>query len=151
LLKPFDNARFERTLERARERVALGRNGRRARQTFVIKAAGQVSFDAASEIDSIEAADYYVSLLSEPERISCVAAWQNLSRSWTKVLSVEFTGRQSLSFRKYGAWTSTRPENTTFSSITAPGFGSAGVTARNSNPGSVSRKCARRVVQMWGL
>ncbi len=62
LLKPFDNARFERTLERAKERIALAKNAPQAKQTFVIKAAGQVSFVAASEIDWIEAADYYVSL-----------------------------------------------------------------------------------------
>jgi two-component system LytT family response regulator len=62
LLKPFDNARFDRTLERAKERIALGENGKKAKQTFVIKATGQVSFVAASEIDWIEAADYYVSL-----------------------------------------------------------------------------------------
>jgi two-component system, LytTR family, response regulator len=62
LLKPFNNARFERTLERAKERIALARNGQQAKQSFVIKAAGQVSFVAASEIDWIEAADYYVSL-----------------------------------------------------------------------------------------
>jgi two-component system, LytTR family, response regulator len=62
LLKPFDNARFERTLDRAKERVAFSKNGPQAKQSFVIKAAGQVSFVAASEIDWIEAADYYVSL-----------------------------------------------------------------------------------------
>lgn len=62
LLKPYDNARFERTLERAKERIALARNGRQAKRFFVIKATGQISFVAASEIDWIEAADYYVSL-----------------------------------------------------------------------------------------
>jgi two-component system, LytTR family, response regulator len=62
LLKPFDNARFERMLERAKERIALGKNGPQAKQTFVIKATGQVSFVAASEVDWIEASDYYVSL-----------------------------------------------------------------------------------------
>jgi two-component system LytT family response regulator len=62
LLKPFDNARFERTLERAKERVALAKNAPQAKQSFVIKAAGQVTFVAASEIDWIEAADYYASL-----------------------------------------------------------------------------------------
>lgn len=62
LLKPFDNARFERTLERAKERVASVNNGQKAKKSFVIKTAGQVSFVAASEIDWIEAADYYVSL-----------------------------------------------------------------------------------------
>jgi two-component system LytT family response regulator len=62
LLKPFDNARFERTLERAKERIAFAKNGQQEKQRFVIKAAGQVSFVAASEIDWIEATDYYVSL-----------------------------------------------------------------------------------------
>jgi two-component system LytT family response regulator len=62
LLKPFDNARFERTLERAKDRLAFAKNAQQAKQSFVIKAAGQVSFVAVSEIDWIEAADYYVSL-----------------------------------------------------------------------------------------
>jgi two-component system, LytTR family, response regulator len=62
LLKPFDNARFERTIERAKGRIALAKNGQQAKQSFVIKAAGQVLFVAVSEIDWIEAADYYVSL-----------------------------------------------------------------------------------------
>jgi len=62
LLKPFDNARFGRTLERVKESLALAGTAAPTRQSFVIKAAGQVSFVAASEIDWIEAADYYVSL-----------------------------------------------------------------------------------------
>jgi two-component system LytT family response regulator len=62
LLKPFDIARFERTLGRAKERIALGKNGQQAKQTFVIKATGQVSFITTSEIDWIEATNYYVSL-----------------------------------------------------------------------------------------
>lgn len=62
LLKPFDNARFERTLERAKERIASAKNGQQARLPFVIRTAGQVCFVSVSEIDWIEAADYYVSL-----------------------------------------------------------------------------------------
>jgi|SRR5579859_1147869 len=62
LLKPFDDARFERALERAKERIALAGNGQRTTWPFVIKTAGQICFVAASEIDWIEAADYYVSL-----------------------------------------------------------------------------------------
>lgn len=62
LLKPFDTARFERMLERAKERLAVARNAPQTRRSFVIKAAGQVSFVAASEIDWVEAADYYASL-----------------------------------------------------------------------------------------
>ena len=62
LLKPFDSARFERTLERAKERIALATSGERVNRPFIIKTAGQVCFVSVSEIDWIEAADYYVSL-----------------------------------------------------------------------------------------
>jgi two-component system LytT family response regulator len=51
LLKPIDNARFERSLERAKQRIALAKNGQLTKQSYVIKAAGQVSFVAVSEID----------------------------------------------------------------------------------------------------
>jgi two-component system LytT family response regulator len=57
LLKPFDNARFERALGRAKERIAHERTPTLER--FAIKSAGQVSFLKVSEIDWIEAADYY--------------------------------------------------------------------------------------------
>src|SRR5205085_9179402 len=59
LLKPFDNARFERTLGRAKERISHGRNSQPTHDKFVVKSAGQVSFLKISEIDWIEAADYY--------------------------------------------------------------------------------------------
>jgi two-component system LytT family response regulator len=59
LLKPFDNARFERVLERAKERIAQGRSAPRSRELLVVKSAGQVAFLKISEIDWIEAADYY--------------------------------------------------------------------------------------------
>jgi two-component system, LytTR family, response regulator len=62
LLKPFDNSRFERMLERAKVRLTLASNAPRAKETLVIKEAGQISFIAVSEIDWIEAADYYASL-----------------------------------------------------------------------------------------
>jgi two-component system LytT family response regulator len=62
LLKPFDNARFERALERAKQRIALGKDGPRKREHLVLKTAGQVSFVKLSEIDWIEAADYYAGL-----------------------------------------------------------------------------------------
>lgn len=58
LLKPFDNERFFRALGRAKEKVRSGRNATLA-QRFVIKETGQVWFIKASEIDWIEAADYY--------------------------------------------------------------------------------------------
>ena len=82
LLKPFDNARFELALGRAKQRIRLDRseNGRgengfgrqaagggekaRARrlERIVIKSAGEVCFIKVGEIDWIEAADYYACL-----------------------------------------------------------------------------------------
>jgi two-component system, LytTR family, response regulator len=60
LLKPFDNARFARALNRAKQRIAQGRPSRVER--LAIKNAGEVVFLKVAEIDWIEAADYYVSL-----------------------------------------------------------------------------------------
>lgn len=62
LLKPFDNARFHRALERAKERIASGRNSPQRGERLAIKSSGQVSFVRVSEIDWIEAADYYACL-----------------------------------------------------------------------------------------
>jgi two-component system LytT family response regulator len=59
LLKPFDNARFDRALGRAKARIAQGRNPPRTMTCFAVKSAGHVSFLKISEIDWIEAADYY--------------------------------------------------------------------------------------------
>jgi two-component system, LytTR family, response regulator len=61
LLKPFDTARFERALERAKQKIA-GINGIPKLQRLVIKSAGEVAFVNTSEIDWIEAADYYAAL-----------------------------------------------------------------------------------------
>lgn len=63
LLKPFDDARFRRALDRAK--TALEHGGRARPQTvsrLVIKESGQVSFVKVAEIDWIEAADYYACL-----------------------------------------------------------------------------------------
>ena len=60
LLKPFDNARFGRALERAKERIALGKDAPRAIERLAIKNTGEILFLKISEIDWIEAADYYV-------------------------------------------------------------------------------------------
>jgi two-component system LytT family response regulator len=64
LLKPFDNTRFERALDRAKQRLARGNNkGAPAQlERLAIKSVGQVSFVKVSEIDWIEAADYYACL-----------------------------------------------------------------------------------------
>src|SRR5271155_3068295 len=59
LLKPFDNTRFDRALERAKERIAQGRGSPRRRELLAVKSAGQVAFVKILEIDWIEAADYY--------------------------------------------------------------------------------------------
>jgi two-component system LytT family response regulator len=62
LLKPFDDARFCRALDRAKEKLAHRRHSARPLDRIVIKETGQVSFVKVSEIDWIEAADYYTCL-----------------------------------------------------------------------------------------
>ena len=65
LLKPFDNARFELALTRAKQRVreaSRGENGRRRVERIVVKGAGEVCFVKIADIDWIEAADYYACL-----------------------------------------------------------------------------------------
>jgi two-component system LytT family response regulator len=62
LLKPFDNARFERALHRAKQRIEQGKETPRKIERLAIKNAGQVLFQKIAEIDWIEAADYYVCL-----------------------------------------------------------------------------------------
>jgi two-component system LytT family response regulator len=59
LLKPFDDARFDLALGRAKERIAHEKSPLPTLERFVVKSAGQVSFLKISEIDWIEAADYY--------------------------------------------------------------------------------------------
>ena len=62
LLKPFDNARFDRALDRAKQSVARGKDSPRKLESIAIKSIGQISFVKISEIDWIEAADYYACL-----------------------------------------------------------------------------------------
>jgi two-component system, LytTR family, response regulator len=62
LLKPFDNARFDRTLGRAKERIAALGLAPRQLDRLAIKSAGQVVFVRIADIDWIEAADYYAAL-----------------------------------------------------------------------------------------
>jgi len=62
LLKPFDNARFERALNRAKVKIAHGENLPGKLDCFAIKSAGRIVFVKVSEIDWIEAADYYACL-----------------------------------------------------------------------------------------
>ena len=64
LLKPFDNARFELALARAKQR--LGGINRaeppRRLERVVVKSAGEICFVKIADIDWIEAADYYACL-----------------------------------------------------------------------------------------
>ena len=74
LLKPFDNARFERVLSRVKQKLAFNSaqnmdNKQLTRKTerIVVKTAGQVLFLKPTEIDWIEAADYYACLHVGPK------------------------------------------------------------------------------------
>jgi two-component system, LytTR family, response regulator len=62
LLKPFDDTRFARALERAKQRIASEDNRTGKPDRLAIKGIGQVSFVKISEINWIEAADYYACL-----------------------------------------------------------------------------------------
>lgn len=67
LLKPFDNARFERTLARSKERIAQSWNAPRGAGRIALKDKGQIIFLEVDEIDWIEAADYYACLHVGPK------------------------------------------------------------------------------------
>jgi two-component system LytT family response regulator len=63
LLKPFDDARFGRALNRAKERLAHRLVPKpRVPERLVVRAQGQVLFLKAVDIDWIEAAGYYACL-----------------------------------------------------------------------------------------
>jgi two-component system, LytTR family, response regulator len=62
LLKPFDDARFDLALDRAKQRIAAGKDLPKRLDRLAIKSPGQISFLRISEIDWIEAADYYACL-----------------------------------------------------------------------------------------
>src|ERR1700732_4289149 len=63
LLKPFDDARFGRALNRAKEKLAHYLPLQlRAAQRLVVRSQGQVLFLSVEDIDWIEAASYYACL-----------------------------------------------------------------------------------------
>jgi two-component system, LytTR family, response regulator len=62
LLKPFDDARFGRALNRAKEKLAHYLPPRRAAERLVVRSQGQVLFLRVEDIDWIEAAGYYACL-----------------------------------------------------------------------------------------
>lgn len=59
LLKPFDDTRFGRALERAKTKIASARESSQKIERIAVKSAGEVAFVKTAEIDWIEAADYY--------------------------------------------------------------------------------------------
>jgi len=61
LMKPFTNARLERALGRAKERLAVRKEPRPA-DRLIVKSAGQVLFVNVADIDWIDAANYYACL-----------------------------------------------------------------------------------------
>ena len=63
VMKPFANARLERALTRAKERLAVRANqARQVPERLVVKSSGQVLFIDVAEIDWIDAANYYACL-----------------------------------------------------------------------------------------
>jgi two-component system, LytTR family, response regulator len=67
LLKPFDDARFELALNRAKQKITRGKDRPRSLEYLTVKSAGQVAFVSLPSIDWIEAADYYVALHVGPK------------------------------------------------------------------------------------
>lgn len=89
LLKPFDDRRFERVLERARERLrAPGAN-----QRFIVKNGATLDVVKYADVDWIEASDYYSTLhagsrahmlrrsLAELEEALAARGFQRIHRS----------------------------------------------------------------------
>ena len=62
LLKPYDNARFERALDRAKQTLIRNRQAPKKLERLAIKSTGQIAFVKLVDIDWIEAADYYACL-----------------------------------------------------------------------------------------
>lgn len=60
LLKPFDDARFDRALNRAKDKLAhFSRREAPPAQRLAVKSRGQLLFLNITDVDWIEAADYY--------------------------------------------------------------------------------------------
>jgi two-component system, LytTR family, response regulator len=67
LLKPFDDARFDLALHRAKQKIVRGKDHPAGLAYLTVKSAGQVVFVNLPSIDWIEAADYYVGLHVGPK------------------------------------------------------------------------------------
>ena len=96
LLKPFDNARFDRAVDRAKQKIAREKDQPRKLEFLAIKSAGQVTFLSLPEIDWIEAADYYAGLHVGARKLTCCAAVsRNWSKTWMLPSFAAFIGRPS--------------------------------------------------------
>jgi len=63
LLKPFDNARFRRALDRAKDKLAHYPSQRRpTAERLVVKTRGELQFLNVADVDWIESAAYYACL-----------------------------------------------------------------------------------------
>lgn len=62
LLKPFNDARFEKVLARAREKLTYCGAQRGPARRFIVKSPGRILFVDVADIDWIEAAGYYACL-----------------------------------------------------------------------------------------
>jgi two-component system LytT family response regulator len=63
LMKPFTDARFQRALDRAKQRLVRQPEARsQAAKRLIVKSAGQVLFLSVADIDWIESANYYACL-----------------------------------------------------------------------------------------
>lgn len=62
LLKPFNDARFEKVLARAKEKLARCGAQRGPARRFIVKSPGRILFVDVADIDWIEAAGYYACL-----------------------------------------------------------------------------------------
>jgi two-component system, LytTR family, response regulator len=67
LLKPFDDARFDLAVNRAKQKIVRGRDRPQQPEYLTVKSAGQVVFVSLPSIDWIEAADYYAALHVGPK------------------------------------------------------------------------------------
>jgi two-component system, LytTR family, response regulator len=67
LLKPFDDSRFDRAMDRAKQQILREKALPRKLDRLAIKSVGQVCFVRIAEIDWIEASDYYASLHVGPK------------------------------------------------------------------------------------
>src|SRR6476660_163869 len=82
LLKPFDNARFERAPRRGKDRLRYAWEFPAKMQRLTVKSAGQVAFINVADIDWIEGRTTTPACTWAPERIYYGAACRNLRRIW---------------------------------------------------------------------